>query len=263
MKMGTKLSLSHRTFGPLAQSLAMIMKRPVIVLAVIAGGILLFAIGRVTGQQQEGAAELAKAFAPAPLDVYADLGIADSSILGWRMPALFVFRVLLVSLVLSLFLQTELNARRIGKVAGLYVICFISTLIPLGISLAFLNSVGDADSAIEGLTVFATLLATPIVLSILVVTLSPLMALAIDGSRVRPMFRDPSIWLSSVVATWLYLLTSQRIEEAQQLAPASPLPYLSALIVLLMETILVGAIALSATRSADDYFESELPGSPS
>ncbi|MEO7803158.1 MAG: hypothetical protein ABIS18_01575 [Actinomycetota bacterium] len=205
-------------------------------------------MGRLTGDTAPGAGDLSRTYAPTPLDSFGDLGLIDGSFFGWRTPLLLAARIFLVAVVLALLLRAQLTRKTFVRLGIVYLAALVSVAIPLGLSLAYLKLFAQADSAFRSLGVFMTLVLLPVVLTGLVVVWAPIAAQAVVGLPFKFIIRRRKLWLLSAASGWFYVFTSNRIEALEKAAPNTLTPFMLALAVITVQSVIFTAIAFEATR---------------
>lgn len=223
-----------------------LIARPSALLAALTGCILLFALGRITGDRDPGAGDLAGAFSPTPLDSFGDLTLLDDSLFSWRAPLLLAARVVLVAVVLATLLQVRLTNRTFVRLGLVYLGAVVSVAIPLSLSVAFLRLFVGADTTLESIGIITTLVFLPMVMTGLVVVWAPITALAVANQRLRFILKRRAVWVLGGVSSWLYLFTGHRIEALEESAPNTVGPFLWALAVIVIQCVIFGAIAFAA-----------------
>lgn len=236
--------LVRRTRRLLAASIDAHIRRPLIGVAAVAGAVAFFLLDTITGPRRPGARELAGMFAPPPLDAFSDLKLVDGRHSRWVLALAFPMRVVLVAAVLSLVLGSRPTARRVAKLALVYLASTAAFAIPFGMAVLFLSGFRSG-----GPSTLLLIAVHPIVHAALAVLFAPLAARAISGERLRPSLLDPPIWIFAAISTWLWLLVPGRIEAVALSPEGGAIAYAVALTVVLAQSLLLGAMALGSTGS--------------
>jgi hypothetical protein len=241
-----------KTSGPLRETLRAVRDRfidsPWILAIVVADSVGLFLLDSAIGGGDPGPRELARLFAPAPLDSYADLRVVNR--IWWLLAITLPVRAFVVTAFVAGLTKRAISVQGIGKVAVLNVVSSLSMGAFLLFGIVFLSlKSAAAENPTQSAAALVTL-ALQLALYLLLVSLfAPMVCRAATGMRIRPLLRDGAIWIIAAAACWLWLFGTSRV-EAVSASAGDAIGYVFALGMLFVQAILLGAIAIRSTETA-------------
>jgi hypothetical protein len=232
-------------FPSLKSSWRVHVERPAIPAVSVLGSCLLFyVIGSLAGGS--GRPEtLARLFALAPLDSYGDLSvIADRT---WLLPMTIVARAALVTAVVAMVSSVAFRLKNVAKVAVSNLAATASIFIFVATGWLYLTKKSEAVLEGEATPILPALLLLQVLGYVAVcVFFSPLICRAALGQRIRPSMLDPGVWLLCAASAWIWFFAAKRLEQMAVSAPT--IAFAMALVLLLGQSVLLGAVAIRTNR---------------
>lgn len=186
---------------------------------------------------QPGPRTLARMWAPAPLDVFTDLGLAQFGLI--RIVPFIVMRVAAVIILLSWLLELRPARRAIIYGVAIYAICLGAFLLPLGLSLMYFSARSQGSGGIVLLAVGVA----PLLHLALVGILAPAAVRAIRGEGLHFTIETLPLWLLAALSTWAWMFLPSKVADLNEISGA--MAFALAFVAILLQSVTYGAIALS------------------
>ena len=209
----------------------------------------LFGLGGLASGRRPGPDVLGQAMALPPLDTFGDLELSDGPLSPWA-PPIFVVRVALVTSALALVLGIRPGLKSFARVAGVYVLSLLSMAVPVLTGLGYFTARSDPaarDNAVAPVLLIAFL----VVLVVLGAVLATVAGRAVAGGRLWPLLNKPSVWGLVLVSTLVWLFGIGAIRQAPG-EPPSTIGYVAAFGVVILQSIIYGAVAITSVEAAND-----------
>jgi hypothetical protein len=241
------LESSRRTrFPSLQASWSAHIDRPAIpALSVLGSCLLFYVIGSVAGDNARPEI-LARLFALPPLDSYGDLSLVGDR--SWLLIGTLAARAAIVTTVVVLVAGNSLHLRNVGKVALINIGATLSIFIFIALGWIYVAQKSNAVLSGDASPMLPALLLLQIFGYVAVCAVfAPMICKAAAAGKVRVSLLDPAIWLLSAASVWIWFFAAKRIEAIAASGPA--VAFALALFLILIQSLLVGTMAIRTTRS--------------
>lgn len=241
----------RRTFRLLRESWRAHIQRPAALILLLAGCIALFIFDAATGHREPTAGDLSKLFAPAPLDAFTGVRVADGS--RWRLAMVIPFRALFVVGVLALLMRRRWTRSAFSKVVAVELAATLSFAIPVVLGyLYFLEKASAIENPARWPGALALLAAEPLLFLLLTATFAPLACAAAVGEKMKLRLNDGAIWVLALISTWLWLFGYQRIDAIARAPGGDTTAYGIAFAALVLQSVIVSAISIRTIELSQD-----------
>lgn len=195
---------------------------------VLAGSVAQFLTAHYLGGADLTPQNLARLFAPPPLDTFSDLRIAGQS--RQLIPLLVATRTVLVTVFVALLTGRRFRLVNLMKVAGLNVLSLATLGLSILLGLAYLAHQSSPGQ-------LALLISQPLLMILTTRVLAPMICRAAAGLSVRPLLADGRMWLYAFVSVWLWMFTWEKASI-----------YALSFVIVIAQSVLLGAIALRSSQ---------------
>lgn len=213
----------------------------------IGGALLFFAIDAMT-PGPPGPRELARLFAPVPLDAYSTLSAGG----GWLIAVvLILLRSLIVSAFVCRVLGRKLPIAGVINAAAVYLAGAASIILFFFLGQSYLQQKASLSAASgNGLVALIILAAVPLLHMTLAVVLAPMASRAAVGDPLRLRLGDRRIWILAAVATWIWMFGSRRVGAVYSEGEAA-IAFALAFVALFAQCVVLTAIVLRSVAEEE------------
>lgn len=241
--------LVRRTLRLFGTSWRAHLDHPLVVAIVIGGCVLLHTLDELTGRRDPGAGDLSRLFAPPPLDLYSGVRVADGS--PWMLAAMIPARAAFLLAVLTMILGVRPNAVAFLKVTGLKLAELLSfAVVVVTGNLYFAEKAAAIEDPSRSLAPLFLIMAQPVLFVVFTAILAPLVCQSAGRVRMRLVVSNRALWIFAAVSVWMWLFGKGRIDAIAAVPGGEVLGYGLAFGVLILQSVILGAIAFSAIEAS-------------